>query len=71
MLNDLYKNNNFGVPNVTEYTDGAIDNYVKAFYEKNQKRTTFADVVTPQNKNIWYPSQANIFGNQKQDSKSK
>jgi hypothetical protein len=71
MLNDLYKNNNFGIPNVSEYTDGIIDDYVKAFYEKNKKRTTFIDVAVPQNTNVRQQPKANIFENTKPDSKPK
>jgi hypothetical protein len=71
MLNDLYRNNNFGIPNISEYTDEVIDTYVKAFYEKRLKRTTFADVAIPQNTKIWHQTQANMFGNSKPDSKPK
>lgn len=71
MLNDLYKNNIFGIPNISEYTDGIIDNYVKSFYEKNQKRTTFTDAVDPQNTNVRYPKQTNTIGYEKPDSKPK
>ena len=70
MLNDLYKNNQFGIPNISEYTDGIIDNYVKAFYEKNQKRTTFTDEIATQNTNVRYPKQINTIY-VKPDSKPK
>jgi len=71
MLNDLYENSQFGIQKISEYTDEVIDTYVTAFYEKNQKHTTAINEGIPKNTNIRYPSQANIFGNSKPDSKPK
>ncbi len=71
MLNDLYRNNQFGIPNMSEYTDEVIDNYVRSFHEKKQKHAKAIDDIMSQNTNIWYPKQTNTLNYEKPDSKPK
>ncbi|MEI6774591.1 MAG: hypothetical protein WCL18_07590 [bacterium] len=40
MIIDLHKNNVFGIPNVSEYTDEIIEGYIDAFHIKYTKSTT-------------------------------
>jgi hypothetical protein len=38
MLNDLYRNDVFGIPNVSKYSDEVVDQYLVVFQKKYEKK---------------------------------